>query len=85
MSEQFRSLIINSGEIQQQIDRDHRRRPQDFMRLMRLKLVRQRSKDRLRLLAAAARRPGADDSGGAAPASAGPAPHRSPSMVFPCL
>lgn len=81
MSRQFRSLVVKSAQIQHQIDSEHRRRAPDWMRLMRLKILRLRTKDRIRLLVATARRRSFGGSNGSSPLFCGPAPYRFTSLA----
>lgn len=56
MSMHFRSLLFKSAQIQQRIDAERTHHAPDLLRLMRLTILRLRTKDRLRRLVAAARR-----------------------------
>lgn len=51
MSREIRSLLIKSARIQSRIDQEQRRRTPDWITLLRLKVLRLRLKDRLRVLA----------------------------------
>lgn len=55
MSRQFLSLLIKSARIQRAIEAEHRRRTTDWIRLMRLKVLRLRITNRIARIAATAR------------------------------
>lgn len=68
MSRRFRSLLLKSAHIQRQIDAEQRRRLPDWTRLWRLKVLRLRFKDRLRMMVfAAPRRAPFNDRGSSSP------------------
>jgi len=56
MSRQFRSLLFKSARIQKEINAEHERRAGNWIRLLRLKLLRLKLMNRMKRLAAAGMR-----------------------------